>query len=310
MSKILVIGGAGIDLILNMQRLPGRGETLVEHSPYCMTPGGHASNAAIALARLGGEPAICTRLGADSHGQRLITLYRDLGIDSRFVGIDKTHNTAFNVIMNDREGRRAVAYPGAATAISRDDLDEAFLCCPDGIYLQFDLPTETLRYAAAVAASKGIPIFVDATPAPRPELLPLLPQSEIFSPNQAETYAMTGVEAEGHDSCLRAAIDLSHRVKAKYYVLKLGSRGAFVYDGCFCHMCTAYPVRAVVDPTGAGDAFTAALTLEYLRNGRDILAACRYANAVGALTVQRPGAAASVPSREEVADFMRRNPIP
>ena len=56
----------------------------------------------------------------------------------------------------------------------------------------------------------------------------------------------------------------------------------------------------MVDTTAAGDAFTAALTLEYLRNGGDIKAAIKYGNAAGAITVTRKGASSSIPTAEEV----------
>jgi ribokinase len=56
----------------------------------------------------------------------------------------------------------------------------------------------------------------------------------------------------------------------------------------------------VVDTTAAGDAFTAALTLEYLRNGKDIKAAVTYANTAAAIAITRKGASSSVPTEEEV----------
>jgi ribokinase len=64
----------------------------------------------------------------------------------------------------------------------------------------------------------------------------------------------------------------------------------------------------VVDTTAAGDAFTAALTLEYLRSG-DMMGACDFANAAGSITVSRHGASSSIPNEAEVTEFLntRRN---
>jgi ribokinase len=56
----------------------------------------------------------------------------------------------------------------------------------------------------------------------------------------------------------------------------------------------------VVDTTAAGDAFTAALAIEYMRNGGDIKTAINYGNAAGAITVSRPGASSSIPTAAEV----------
>ena len=310
-KKILVIGSADIDLMLNMRRMPAPGEILTDDAPYCMIPGGRAADAAVALAHLGAETVFCTRLGADSHGQRLVGLYREAGIDTRFIGVDKTHNTGFHVIMTENDGTtRAVSYPGANLYISRNDIEDTILSYPDGLYLQFDMPFETVRSAADFAHGRGIPVFMDASPAYGDLPLENLPPVEIFSPNEEEAKALTGVETLGMDSCLRVGLELSRRIKAKYYVLKLGNRGAFVYDGRFCHMCGAYPTRKPVDTAGAGVAFTTAMSLEYLRNGGNILDACRYANAVGAMTIQRPGSASSVPTHDEVVAFMKTHPAP
>ena len=88
-------------------------------------------------------------------------------------------------------------------------------------------------------------------------------------------------------------------------MLKLGSRGAYLYDTDkkAGEILPSLPVKAV-DTTAAGDAFTAALTLHYLQTG-DMEKAVRYANAVGALTVSRAGASSSLPTKEEVESFLK-----
>jgi ribokinase len=60
-----------------------------------------------------------------------------------------------------------------------------------------------------------------------------------------------------------------------------------------------------VDPTAAGDAFTAELTVQ-LAAGVDIEEAIRYANFAGALTVTKLGAQPSLPTRAEVDEFIAR----
>ena len=95
-------------------------------------------------------------------------------------------------------------------------------------------------------------------------------------------------------------------IKAKYYVLKLGSRGAFYFDGRLCNMIPAYRVAAV-DTTAAGDAFTSALAVRYCETG-NIEASIRFACAVGALTVTKCGASRSIPTREETEAFIASNP--
>ena len=86
-------------------------------------------------------------------------------------------------------------------------------------------------------------------------------------------------------------------------MIKLGGRGAYIYDGKYYFCLPAFDVKAV-DTTAAGDAFTSALTLEYLRSG-SIEHAGKYANLVGAMTVRRAGALPSLPTEEELQKFAK-----
>ena len=83
---------------------------------------------------------------------------------------------------------------------------------------------------------------------------------------------------------------------------KASGRGAYIFDGENGIIKAPYDMP-VVDTTAAGDAFTAALTLEYLKSG-DIMSACDYANAAGSITVSRAGASSSIPNEKEIADFI------
>ena len=92
-------------------------------------------------------------------------------------------------------------------------------------------------------------------------------------------------------------------ISAKYIVIKLGGRGAYIFDGEKGVTKPTFDIK-VVDTTAAGDAFTASLALEYLEGG-DIMRACDYANAAGTLTVNRKGASSSIPTLCEVEEFLK-----
>ena len=173
--------------------------------------------------------------------------------------------------------------------------------------MQCEIPDEAILTAAHYAAKKEVPIIIDAGPAKPDFPFDKLPPLEIFSPNESETLAYTGIDPSGAENALRAAVALQKIVKSHYYVIKLGARGALVYDGKYYNIASAYENR-VVDTTAAGDSFTAALTLEYLRSG-NIMRACRYANAVGSYVVGKAGASSSIPNEKQLAEFMRVNGI-
>ena len=308
-KKILLIGSSNMDLAMNMCRVPERGETVIDDGGVAYIPGGKGANSAIAISRLGGECVFCTKLGADAHGQRLYNYYKESGINTSYIKVDHDHPTGLAVVMREADGsNRIVVYPGANAHITTEGILEAFGCDPDAVYLGFEIPFAVAASAARLAAARGIPVFVDAAPADEAHPLDTLPPLEIFSPNETETKTYTGIVPFGTQDCLRAALNLCRKVKCKHLVIKLGSRGAFIYDGKHYDMIPAFRADKVVDTTAAGDAFTAAMTLRYLENGGDIKDAVRYGAAAGALTVSKKGAASSIPSKEEVLAFLERNP--
>ena len=123
---------------------------------------------------------------------------------------------------------------------------------------------------------------------------------EIFSPNEQEAFELTGIMPTSMETSLRASLAIARKTKAKSVVIKMGSRGAFLYDGKRYNTFPAARVDKTVDTTSAGDAFTAAMVLEYLRNGGDVKEAIKYGNIAGAITITRPGATYSIPTKEEV----------
>lgn len=306
MKKVLLVGSANMDLLLSVKRVPNAGETLIDDGGISYSPGGKGANAAVALAKLGGECVFVTKLGRDAHGQKLFNYYKSYGINTSQIKVDPEAATGLAVVMLEGNGaNRIVVYPGANATLNNDNVADAFSSNPDGLYLCFEIPFNTAVSAAKIAAAKGVPIFVDAAPADKNYPLELLPEVEIFSPNENETYEYTGIVPKGTESCLKAAIALQSRIKAKYIVFKLGSRGAFYYDGKHMGTIPAYHPAEVVDTTAAGDTFTSAMTLKYLET-KDIVASIKYGNAAAAIAVSRKGAGDSVPSESEVIEFLRK----
>ena len=304
-KRVLVIGSSNLDFVMNMYKLPGAGESVVDNGGVAYVPGGKGANAAIALSRLGAESVLCAKLGADIHGQKLYNYYKEIGLNTSYIKVDHDNPTGLAVVMKEGDGSvRRVVFPGANAELTTEMIMEAFECQPDALYLGFEIPYNMVVSAAKVAASKGIPIFIDATGATKDLDLEKLPPVEVFSPNEQEALELTGITPSSMETSLRAALAIARKTKVKNVVIKQGSRGAFLYDGKRYNTFPAVRADKTVDTTSAGDAFTCALTLEYLRNGGDIKAAIKYGNVAGAITVTRPGATSSIPTEEEINAFL------
>ena len=306
--RILVAGSSNMDLVGRIPRLPSEGETVLSAEKYRFVPGGKSANSAVTAARLGAEVLFCSRLGADDYGIALRRAYREEGIDVRYVKHDKSTQTGLALILVEPNGaNRICSFPGANLLLGADDVEEAMTAYPDALLMQFEISHSVIVSATRMAEQNGIPVVLDAGPADKAFPLSSLSSVEIFSPNETETFAYTGIRPTNLENCLRASMALRTKVDAKYIVLKLGDRGSYIYDGKYCEFVSPVEVSAV-DTTGAGDAFTAAMTLEYLRSG-SISKACRFANIVGAYTVTREGAYPSFPTEKELGQFMEEKGI-
>ncbi len=307
-KRILTVSSANMDFVMSVSKIPQGGETQLESGTYQFVPGGKGANSAVAVRRLGGDSVFCCRLGKDANGSIMHNIYKKEGLDTRFIVVDPDAVTGLGAIMVEPNGQnRIILFPGANVRLTKEDIDASFICRPDALLMQLEITQDAVMHAAWTAHDKNIPIILDAGPANRDFPLADLPPLEIFSPNETETEIFTGINPTNPDNCLRAAMALQKLVTAKYYVIKLGGRGCYIYDGKYYHCLPAYGVNAV-DTTAAGDAYSAALTLEYLCSG-DIVRAGRYANVVGALAVSKKGALPSLPTDAMVNKFIEEKAI-
>ncbi len=303
-KRILTIGSANMDFTSGTERIPEAGETFITRQSYMLSPGGKGANTAVAAARLGADSVFCAKLGKDAYGTSLLEFYKNEGIDVRHVRMCKDTSTGLaSIIVEEGGENRIIVYPGANSHISDEDVEAALMTYPDALIMQLEISFDRVCQAAQYCDRKNIPVVLDAGPARRGLDFFRLGRLEIFSPNENETEILTGIKPLAYESCIAAAIALRKLVDTKYVVLKLGAKGCFIYDGVYANFAEGCKI-APVDTTAAGDCFTAALTLEYLRNGKNILEAAKYANAAGALTCLSEGAAVSLPTDSAVRKFM------
>ena len=124
-----------------------------------------------------------------------------------------------------------------------------------------------------------------------------------MTPNETETEILTGIAVTTQSEAERAA-DALLDLGVGNVVITLGGQGVFVKNAATRAHIPAFDAGAVVDTTGAGDAFNGGFAVA-LAEGNDILQAARFGCAVAGLSVTRPGAARSMPSRAEVDALLK-----
>lgn len=296
--RAAVMGSINTDIILNMKKVPEVGENVLGTS-YGYANGGKGANQAIGLARLGAKTKMIGRAADDTNGHKLIENLNSNSVDTSSVSL-KGSQTGLAAIIIDGEGRnRIVVYEGANAEI---DPDEAADCITDTdlLLVQFETNEDAVVKCVNRAIESGITTVIDCGPA-KNFALERMQGATIISPNESETKALTGIYPEDENSILEASEILFERSKARFVVLKLGERGCSVWDGRNLRIMPSYPSN-VVDTTAAGDSFTAAMALEFIRSG-DIYKACDMGNRAGGIAVSRMGAESSMPTAEELFDM-------
>ena len=302
--KILVVGSVNMDLVMQVERVPNGGETLLgEH--YSYVPGGKGANQAVAAVRLGVPVRFVGRVGDDALGPQLRDNLRHEGIDVSLLHVDPAAQTGFAAITVEHTGQNRISvFPGANMAIRAEDVAEAFRDSYAAVTINLEIPEEIVFEVCRQAHLHDTPIILDAGPI-REVDFHALSDLEVISPNESEAQAITGIACNSLEEAERSARRLVEITPSRFAVLKLGERGALLYEpgsGRVEHF-PGVPVKAL-DSTAAGDAFTAAVAARFLQGG-DIAAAIRFANVGAALSVTRLGAQPSMPTLQEVEAFAR-----
>ncbi|MFT4192049.1 MAG: sugar kinase [Comamonas sp.] len=276
-------------------------------------------NVATGLARLGFKVGWASRLGADSMGRYLLARMAGEGVDCSRVVCDPSQRTGFLFKGRTADGSDPeVEYHrkgAAASLMTPADIDRPWLASARHLHATGVFPAisasslQTARHALDIARAAGRSISFD--PNLRPSLWPsedamrtalnaMAAQADWVLPGLAEGQRLTGeATAEGIARFYR-------RQGARLVVVKLGADGAY-YEGVHRGRAVsghvpAYPVAAVVDTVGAGDAFAVGV-VSALLEGREVLDAVRRACWIGARQVQVLGDSEGLPTRAELAAF-------
>jgi ribokinase len=299
--QVVVVGSANFDFVVKAGQLPREGETVLV-SNLNFFSGGKGANQAVAVARLGGKASFLGAVGSDMIGDFLLQGLLANGVDTRCVKRDPVHATGCAFIMLLPSGDNCIAVePGANFCLTPADIERAkdVIERADALSTVLEIPLEVVEAALRLARKAGKLTVLDAGP-PRHCPLEILTLADVVSPNETELAYLAGEEVSGRVSACEAAEKLL-TLGVQTMVLKLGSDGSMLVTEKKSKHFPACKINAV-DPTGAGDAFTAALTVE-LAAGRDIERAIRFANCAGALAAGRMGAQPSLPTRLEVEQF-------
>jgi ribokinase len=295
---VVVIGSINQDLVVSVARHPQPGET-VFGAGLRWFPGGKGANQAVAAARYGAPVHLVGAVGADGTGTALLTELRAAGVDTAAVATIASVATGLAVIAVDPVGENTIIVvpganrawgPEALTAVALSDL----MARSAVVVVSAEIRPDVVDAAVARGQASGARVVLNLAPAVA-LAGPALAAADPLVVNESEAGWLLDRVVDGVDSASRAARDLA--LVARSAVVTLGPSGA-VWAAGDVHGHQMAPAVAVVDTTGAGDAFVGVLAAE-LAFGSSLPAAIGGAVRAASMSVTRAGAQSSFVTRAE-----------
>lgn len=278
------LGSINADHVYRVPHLPGPGETLAA-TGYDRGLGGKGANMSVALARAGARVEHIGAIGPDGAWAR--ALLENAGVRVHHIAYAEAPTGHANICVDASGENVIVLLPGANRALELSDLEAALANAAPGDWLLMQNETNLQAEALHRARAAGLRCAYAAAPFEAAQVTALLEGLDLLLLNE--------VEAEQ----LRAATGRAPQaLGVADVVVTLGARGCR-WHGAEGAVEVPAPRVQAVDTTGAGDCFTGYL-LAGLDAGLPMREALSRAVRAAALAVTRPGAAAAVPTAEEL----------
>lgn len=286
---ITVIGSINVDMVTTTALVPEQGQT-VAGKDFQIKPGGKGANQAVAAARLGADVNMIGKVGQDAYGEEMLRVLTEENVTASMVEAAPGVSTGTANIIVSNQDNRIIVVPGAnheVTPAYVERFTEEILKS-DLVLVQFEIPLETVRYILDLCSKHKIPVVVN--PAPAAEL-----PDEYW---RKATY-ITPNETEAAQLFSKPDAELRQKL-----IITKGEHGVIYYENDREKQLPAYTVQPV-DTTGAGDTFNGAFCVA-LSEGKSVEAAIDFANAAAALSIQKFGAQAGMPTHSEVLQFIEK----
>lgn len=283
-----------MDLVTATKKVPQVGETVLGQSFHTI-PGGKGANQAVAASRLGADVTLIGCLGDDTFGRELPDYLQNQGINTDYVRTISDVSTGIASITLSDGDNSIIVVQGANMFVTPEMVEEheSIIANSDILLLQLEIPLESVEKAVELAKRNQVKVVLNPAPI-QPLPKSLLQKVDYLTPNEHEQSMLLSSDEWTEEE--------RKELLAKCIVTK-GSKGVTLFQNGETNI-ESYQVN-VVDTTGAGDTFNGALAVS-LCGGANLEAACKFANAAGALSVTKLGAQSGMPTLVEVNNFLEQ----
>ncbi|WP_265517444.1 PfkB family carbohydrate kinase [Nitratireductor luteus] len=290
MARIVTAGVAVIDFLMHLDEMPSRPEKYRARDA-AIVGGGGGANSAVAVARLGGEAMLATRLGGDAIGTMILDGLATESVDCRLIKRFAGRRSSFSSIFIDAAGERQIVnYRDLDMDFGADWLEEAAVPAFDAALADTRWP-QGAAVLMRLARARGKPGVIDAE-------APVTEAADALGLCSHAAFSAQGLRDFAGEEALDEALRKAAARLDAFVCVTDGGRGTFWLEkGGIAH--EPAPKVTVVDTLGAGDVWHGAFAL-MLGEGKDTRAAIRFANAAASLKCTRFGGREGAPDRPAV----------
>lgn len=315
-----MVGGVNVDVHTHVIEHPDDDREVAWGDEGRMSPGGRAANVAVTATRLGRKfVELVGCVGDDMLGESVLTSLKAENVSTRLVNRLEGAVTGIRQVVIDSKGAtRSIGSANANWHCGENQIRKAdtTIFGADTVYVTLEIPMPSVRRVIATAASRDVPVILDATPLPTPAGLEtidrkVLSHVDVLLTNWSSAQRLAQMSASGP-----MAVELSKellRMGPKAVVVTMGEHGALIAIRGQHALVEAARVQ-LVDQVGAGDVFAGSLVVALTSQSRGnwtwdrIFNATRFASAAAGIAVSRPGGRESFPNRLEVERRLNSEP--
>ncbi len=301
-SPIIVFGSINMDLVVYSDKQPTKGETILGNS-FETFQGGKGANQAVAVAKLGLPVSLIGKVGNDVFGDELLeNLNRETVDTSMIVRHEGPSGVAYIYVFEQTSENHIIVISGSNKEVKSNQISDKELSTSDVLISQLEVPPSEIEDLFIRAKNSGTYRMLNAAPALEISKN-LIRETDLLVMNESELENLSerSVDNENIDS-IAEAIKVLNLKTTQSIAVTLGSKGVYVYTNQKGDFIDGHKIEAV-DTTGSGDCFIGALATHYLKSN-DLLDSVNFANKAAALSVTKRGASASMPTLEEVVNFL------
>ncbi len=306
-NYLCVIGSSNLDHVVSVADFPKPGQTITAEN-YQLVYGGKGANQAVAAVKSGGNVHFVSRLGNDAEGQKMRAYFAELGMNVDAVKATNEQPTGQAIIQVNQNGENAIAVvAGANQCLDEQAIgtEAKHIQQADLMLIQLETDFSGIKKSIEIAAQANKKMILN--PAPAQTLSDdVLAKLWLITPNETETEQLTGIAVTDSQSAKIAAQALLDK-GVKQVIITMGKSGVYYHSRTKSEQHQGFSVKAV-DTTAAGDTFNGALATALLNN-KEIPEAIRFAQAAAALSVQKSGAQPSIPSYDEIINFLEKESV-